>query len=202
MQPHYLAPHLLYKPPKTVCEFSLCLFLHPNPLHGLEAHSHFSLLPEGHWDLLQTSGLTLACFLSDRLSLPLAVRESVGHPPGWSTFLPCITTTPSPALNSGHLPTSDFHKWRLWRKKGTLFHWKVVCSDEWWQYWDTGRSHISVFKCPDGAFHGGNCALLVQTHSFPDTPLASSRLSAFTFLAKSIQNNAFYIFLSRLNSGN
>lgn len=31
MQPHYLAPHLLYKPPKTVCEFSLCLFLHPNP---------------------------------------------------------------------------------------------------------------------------------------------------------------------------
>lgn len=44
----------------------------------------------------------------------------------------------------------------------------------------------------------GVCAPLTQTHSSPDTPPASSILSAFTFLTKSIQNNAFYIFLSGL----
>lgn len=184
----------------------LVLSFSPNPRAGLEAHTHFSLLPESHLNLLLSSptGRTTETYPS---SHPWAASWVNVFPSlrqwenWWVTFLddqlfyPIFQPPPIPALNSGHLPRSDFHKWGLWRKKETLCHWRVVCSDGWWRYRDSGRSHVSILKGLAGGLRGGRCAPLAQTRSSPDTPPASSTLSAFTFLIKSIQNNAFYVFL-------
>ena len=117
-----------------------------------------------------------------------------GGSPSWmiSFFYPLLQPPPTPALSSGHLPGSDFHEWGLWRKK------KHNPTEEWFGVmdggntsWDTGRSHVSIFKGLDGVFHGCRCAPLAQTHSSSDTPPGFSISSAFTFLTKSIQNYAF-----------
>lgn len=121
------------------------------------------------------------------LFLPMAVMLAwAGGSLSWvcNFFYPVLH--PSQPPNSWHLLSSDFDKWGLWRKKGTLSHWRVV-----WLV--MGGVILGYREEPHFNLPGRGCSLpgtrmcTFGTNMIFSWYSTSSTLRAFTFLTRSIQ---------------